>query len=346
MSRLPTIFVSVPSYRDPECVKTVADLFDKAQYPQRIIVGVCQQNEPSDVDCVDSSVAQLFLPQIRVLRLSASEAKGPVYARALIEQHLFQNEDYYLCIDSHTLFAHEWDSLCIVQLEMCMEKSKKPVLTCYPADYDIKTRQLPVEQPPTFLKFRDYHKKLGFVQQDPVRFRHAPLAPQPSLLWGAGFSFTLGTVVKEVPFDVNLQYIFLGEEITMALRLFTHGYDTYAPMTNVVYHFTPRTTSSGAPRPLFWEQFYKKDGKCAVDSSIRESRKKLELMGNLRMRSLLAGTLDDPVYGLGKERTLDQFQEFTGLNMQDRTHRRHAKLGLTLNYSDEEQFFKYGLEKE
>lgn len=37
------IFVSIVSYRDPECQHTIADLFDKAQRPGRVYVGVCWQ---------------------------------------------------------------------------------------------------------------------------------------------------------------------------------------------------------------------------------------------------------------------------------------------------------------
>src|SRR5262249_10275685 len=41
-----TIFVSIASYRDPECIATVLDLFRKAQYPGRVFVGVYEQNDP------------------------------------------------------------------------------------------------------------------------------------------------------------------------------------------------------------------------------------------------------------------------------------------------------------
>jgi len=337
-----TIFVSVPSYRDPECPHTVADIFEKATYPGRVFVGVCQQNEPQDTDCLTTTTAQRFLPNIRVMRLSASEARGPVYARALIEQQLFRDEAYYLNVDSHTLFIPGWDVEAIQQLAMC--PSEKPVLTCYPPDYDISSRQLPAEQPAVFLKFRGFHPKLGFSEQDPVRFRHTPTEPQPSLFWAGGFSFTLGEVVRQVPFDINLQYIFLGEEITMAARLYTHGFDTFAPMRNIVYHYTPRKTATGAPRPLFWEQFYKKDGKCKVTSDVREERKLLEQSGNRRMRALLKGELDDVTYGLGTTRTLQQFQDFIGLDFNERLCKRHSKLGLTLEASDAEKYCKYGME--
>jgi len=334
-----TIFVSIPSYRDPECSKTLADCFDKAKYPGRVFVGVCQQNEVTDEDCLASVTAQHFLPNIRVLRISADEARGPVYARALIEQNLYRDESYYMLIDSHTLFVPGWDEECIKQLALC--NSMKPVLTCYPAEYDIKTRQMPVHQNATFLKFRDFHPRIGFTQQDPVRYKFPPPRPQPSLLWGAGFSFTLGEVIKTVPYDINLQYVFLGEEISMAARLWTSGYDLFAPMTNIVFHHSSRVY-----RPVFWEKFYKKNGKSLVPDEVREERKRLEAQGNARIHSLLTGAIPpgSDQWGLGTERTLIEFQEYTGIDFISKSAARHARLGLSPHADEEEKYSKYGIQ--
>ena len=38
-----TIFVQIASYRDPECQWTVKDLFDKADHPERVYVGIFWQ---------------------------------------------------------------------------------------------------------------------------------------------------------------------------------------------------------------------------------------------------------------------------------------------------------------
>lgn len=332
-----TIFVNLPSYRDPECVKTLADIFEKAKYPGRIFVGVCQQNDPDDKDCMESSTALRFKENIRILRLESDKAKGPVYARALIEQQLFHDEDYYLCIDSHTLFIPGWDVECVRQLLMC--PSENPILTFYPPEYDIQTRQVPkVTKPGRFFKFRGFHHRLGFSEQDPVEFQSIPKKPQPTLFWGAGFSFTTGEVPKKVPFDPNLEYVFLGEEISMAARFWTHGYDFFAPMTAMCFHYTPRTY-----RPTFWEQIYRKNGFCKVDEQTRQHRKSLEAAGNLRIVKLLNGTLHDEKYGLGTFRTLEQFQDFIGLNFRLQTYQRHAKMGLSLNASPEEIKVKWGL---
>ena len=42
-TKRPTIFVQIPSYRDPECQWTIKDLFEKAKHPKQVFVGVCWQ---------------------------------------------------------------------------------------------------------------------------------------------------------------------------------------------------------------------------------------------------------------------------------------------------------------
>jgi hypothetical protein len=335
-----TIFVSIASYRDSECAKTVADVFAKALYPDRIHVGVCQQNEDGDEDCMNSMIAEKFRDHIRVLRLPASEARGPMYARALIEQELYQGEQYFLQIDSHTVFIDGWDAECIRELVAC--PSDRPVLTYYPDEYDIRKRQVSMNaqrQPVTFLTFRDFHPRFYFVQQDRSRCKTHPRQPLPSLFWAAGFSFTLGEAVREVPYDPNCPYLFLGEEISMAARLYTHGWDLFSPMKHIVFHYTPRHY-----RPTFWEQFYKRNGTCKVDPETREIRKAMERQSNARLLQLLeTGELEQP-YGLGTVRTLAQFQEHIGL---DFVHRKmisqHARMGVLQNASVQEMKAKWGV---
>jgi [Skp1-protein]-hydroxyproline N-acetylglucosaminyltransferase len=373
-----TIFVSIPSYRDCQCPTTIADCFRKARYPNRIVIGVCQQNEEFDIDCLegqlenDQEIIDKYNAeqQIRIMRLTADQAQGPVYARHLIERDLFHDEDYFLQIDSHTLFAWHWDVNCIDQLLSCCNKegdeiktiklsgmdsitfeteSKtkqpnetefRPILTCYPSDFDLQTRELALAtEPGMFLKFRNFHPRLGFAQVDPVRFRYLPSHPMPSLFWGGCFSFTTGKTIRLVPYDPNLRYVFLGEEISMTARYYTHGCDLFAPVNNIVYHHVERTY-----RPTFWELFYKRDGQCKVHHDVRTQRKQLEAEGNLRLKRLLRGELPlDDKYGLGTIRSLKDFQNYCGLDMTNYTFQGHAINGLTQDPSADEYYFKYGL---
>ena len=39
-----TIFVSIASFRDPDCKETLKSLFTNAKHPERVYVGICEQN--------------------------------------------------------------------------------------------------------------------------------------------------------------------------------------------------------------------------------------------------------------------------------------------------------------
>src|SRR3989338_5532216 len=65
---LPTIFVSIASYRDNRCQNTITELYKKAKHPERIYVGIVQQNNAAiDKDCAAPEIlAQDFIPKDHV----------------------------------------------------------------------------------------------------------------------------------------------------------------------------------------------------------------------------------------------------------------------------------------
>ena len=113
-----TIFVSIAAYRDKLCSDTVSEIFTKAKNPQSIYIGIVQQNdEDTDVDCIrDNSKLSNYLQNIRIIRIKNSESKGATFARYLATT-LYNNEDYFLQVDSHLKFIPNWDELCINMME-------------------------------------------------------------------------------------------------------------------------------------------------------------------------------------------------------------------------------------
>ena len=84
------ITVLVASYRETKCPQTLVNLFTKAKHPERVRIGVIQQNKAEDIDCQTGMCNLLADPangadttckyrdQVRMVRMDASEAKGPV----------------------------------------------------------------------------------------------------------------------------------------------------------------------------------------------------------------------------------------------------------------------------
>jgi len=365
-----TIFVSIPAYRDPEVITTLEELFKKAKYPQRVIAGVCQQidelkDHAFDVRTTTSNVLRRYMDQnIRILTLPASEAKGPSYARARIEQDLFEDEIFFLGIDSHTAFVPGWDVLVIDELLKC--NSARPMLTVYPQDYTRKAasggaagagnklggaapnptanRTVNTKSPVCFIKFNSFHPQLGLPQTERVNFRKPPRQPQPSLFISAGFVFTLGEVIREAPYE-ELPYLFLGEEIVMALKYFLTGVDFFSPSKHIVFHLNDRTY-----RPLFWENFYQSSNgrRTNVPEHVRSDRKAVERASQEYVLALLTGNISFQFGGGGDSgeypvtRTVDQFRAYTGLDVVMKTATREALLGLVPGATREEVVCKTG----
>lgn len=311
-----SIFISIPSYRDPECAKTLFDLFEKADCPFRITVGVCQQNYEMDGSILEDykslskNGVHDFSNRIRIHEMDASEAQGPMLARHLIEKHLYRNEKYYFMTDSHMLFTPGWDREIVRQFKLCQKWSAKPILTCYPDDFKSYHRIWPGSnydnKPGTYLRFKKFNEKSGLVEIEGPLFLREPKNPQLGMFWGACFSFGLATQIKEVPFDPHCPYVFLGEEISMAARLWTSGYDFYHPSKTIVYHMWDR------PRPTFWQQFDR-------PTEEHEMRRQMEQEGYERIQRMFGIVQDNqtiaPPYAMGTFRSLDEYQKFIGLNM-------------------------------
>jgi hypothetical protein len=71
--------------------------------------------------------------QVRRIDIDYRQAKGPCYARALV-QKLWAGEEFCLQIDSHMRFAQGWDDYLKAQLLLC--PTEKAVLTAYPGISD------------------------------------------------------------------------------------------------------------------------------------------------------------------------------------------------------------------
>ena len=364
-----TIFVSIASYRDPEAPHTLHSLFSRAADPSRVVVGVCFQcDETEDADCMDlSGLEPAWRANVRVLRMPWKAAKGPVWARHQIQSQLFDDEDYFLQIDSHTRFAQGWDERLIRMLSRC--PSPKPVLTTYPLPYDgtgagSKCSQ---EHRTTLLCTREEDKAFG--ADGMLRFRarllaSQPPAPVPTAFWAAGFSFSSGALVREVPlstgidpvlclampaphaecshapdprlqvpYDPHLPFLFFGEEISIALRMWTRGWDLFAPDAHMVFHLWAERSSY---RTTFWEVPGGADLKAASQARVRrlltgQSLEPAETAAAAAETAAAAATeattpfggvapaatsspAANSVWGLGRVRSLRMYEELSGVD--------------------------------
>lgn len=296
------IFVSVASYRDAECSKTIKSMYETAKWPDRVFVGICQQNKEGEKseDCLSCFRRR---KQMRVIEIPHSDAKGPAWARYHCST-LWRGEEYFLQIDSHTTFVENWDETLITMLNQASRQAPKPVLTAYPpTEAQMKTKGTPVMANG---RFGGDDIPMFLAKWDPAE-RDAPKkAPSPFL--AAGFFFARGEFLYDVPFDPFLAYVFMGEEVLLSARLFTHGYDMFTPNKKVCYHYYGR---KGEPK--VWNDS-KKYNKC--------TKKGLARVKYLLGRTSAPGDAyaqHASIYGMGKVRSLGQFWKEGGIDWENKT---------------------------
>lgn len=299
---LETIFVSVASYRDEKCPQTLESLFSNADHPHRVFVGICQQNNKDlDKDCF----LDKWKSQTRIIRLPYYDAKGPTWARYLCST-LWNNENYYLQIDSHTLFNKGWDTKLINMIKLLKNKGiKKPLLSHYPKIYDDYNNENGKETVPTICQSFFNDSKMISLQRA-YQITIDPDNPIPTAYVAAGMFFCESSFLNEVPFDPNLPNLFIGEEILHSIRFWTHGWDIFTPTENVLYHYYTR---KGEPK--VWDDLKHYNSTDATN----KVRNLLKLDNANEIAPYL--NLNMEIYGLGNKRTIEQYFEYAGINVKD-----------------------------
>ena len=296
----PSIFINIASYRDSECQWTVRDLFEKAEHPDRIFVGICWQFDPEfDQDCFQVEDRP---DQVRKVEFHAKESRGVCWARHQV-QKLWNGEEFSLQIDSHMRFVSGWDEILLEMYHSC--PTARAVLSTYPVAY-VPPDKLAAPAIVTILP-REFDS-LGLLKfksstQAP---EHAPPRPTPTPYIAAGFLFGPATMIEEVPYD---PYIYFdGEEITLAARLWTHGWDLFTPNRHLIYHdYTNRRE-----KLRHWTD----DKDWAVLNRLSVQRVRFLLaMDDARDADALT---EIEKFGLGTVRALSEFEVFSGIEFKNR----------------------------
>mmetsp|Transcript_15517 Transcript_15517/g.20214 ORF Transcript_15517/g.20214 Transcript_15517/m.20214 type:complete len:501 (-) Transcript_15517:54-1556(-) len=332
---LPTIYVAIASYRDWQCRYTVESIFNRAKYPERVRVGVVDQIEdgedaPCDIPiepCDEKPEQALckYQDRLDVFHVEAALSVGPVFARH-IGHRMYRGEYFAMQSDAHVTFVNDWDVDIISQFEST--GNEMSVLSTYLSDIqgsiDADGNSLRHTRP--IMCNTDYerdtasqHLRHGSQPEAPAPIKGSP---QMEPYWAAGFSFSRGHFVVNVPYDLYQPMVFQGEEISITVRGFTWGYDFYAPERSVCFHMYAVGKNEGKRKKvsLFWENtgLYQGAGRYGM----------MRLLGIIGMNRV--GTdprawnhAEETKYGLGKVRSKEKFFETFGIHTETQTVEHH-----------------------
>jgi len=242
-----TVLVSIASYRDSQLTDTIDSLLTNQSGQNTIIVGVCMQDTEENYN----AFKYRDNPNVKVHFMPYTEAKGVGFARNLIQQQLFNGEDYFLQIDSHSRACKNWDSILIRQLKDCA--TSKAVLSTYPNNFNVADE----EQHYFNMNTCPYLRMNSTDDNGKMHVTSAGIVEKGSPMLGfwvaAGFLFTKGQWCREVEYSKD--FYFSGEEDHLSVMSHVNGWDVYVPDTSTIWHdYTDnRIQSPTKYRPLHWE---------------------------------------------------------------------------------------------
>lgn len=297
----PTIFISIASYRDPDCLQTVKSLEQRAIYPERLVYGIVEQNEQGNKNEMCVLPETPIKGTVRRITKLASEARGPQVARYLATT-LCKDEDYFFQIDSHCLFVQGWDVKLIqmFERESCIRKNHDFIFSHYTSDwsdYDtVKYTPKSLDmQVPRICKAH-YQSSINMFSLNGAERKPKTDRPYPTPFVASGFIFGKTNIIMSVPYDPTLDNLFVGEEWGHSARLYTSGIDVLTPTEEIAFHYYTRDG-----RPHFTDT-----GKTDATTALNKIRD-ISIYGK-----------SDENYGLGTKRSLKQFYDFAGIDLEDK----------------------------
>jgi len=226
-----SIFVSIASYRDDELIPTLYDLLKNQSDINNIRYVVCLQDTKQQYNNIKTSFQNNS--KIEIIFIPYKQARGACYARQTILDY-YNNEDYFLQIDSHMRSCELWD-VCLLNTINKLYPYKA-IISCYPPSYiknndDYKKQKYSTLGYYTSIGLKSslhkYYKagKLSNTTGEPVRSFHI----------AAGFHFAPSEWIKEIEYPGDLY--FFGEEDSIRIQSYTNGWTVYTPEKTIFWHF-------------------------------------------------------------------------------------------------------------
>lgn len=308
-----------------------------------------------------------FREHVREVQMPWDASEGPSYAKHLAMRK-WGGEKYVLHIDAMTRVDKGWDETLISELSRCGDA--KAVLTAAPLAYELERRKV-IEEETFRVKYETHvygttQETLPAVDScDPIdpsrapaitcarefgdslcymnarQLSEAPQSPAPTLFFNTAFAFARAEAfVRDAPPDPHAPFLQLGEEMSATARLWTRGWNLFAPSRVPLLH------CYSTIRRAAWTED-RRDGKMLYaekrfaigNESAFEQREFLNLLARRRVMQLVgapdensATSNGEPVeftrtYGDGDQRSIDAFGEHVGVDFKTREVRAKAKNG-------------------
>ena len=282
------IYIQIPAYRDRELLPTLENLMQTAREPARLRIAVAWQYGAEEA-ALEPRLRRW--PNVHITKIPAHASRGCNWARALLQRQ-WAGEPYTLFLDSHHRFIDGWDEATIEAFEeLRRDRSQKPILTAYLPPYDPHDDPRGRTQCIYAISPHERHEGLLFrLTGHAVRDWKLLERAIPAKFVSLHFLFADGSFNEQVPFDSSIY--FFADEVAVALRAYTSGYDLFHPHAILGWHLYDRST-----RVTHWNDH--------ADWGTRNRR------SVQRLSALYRGALRGR-YGVGQTRSIADFEALMG----------------------------------
>ena len=309
-----TILLHLPAYREPELIPTIESALDNAKHPERIHFGICRQF--CDEDGFDNLDKYRKDPRFKIHDMPYEQAKGLATARAIINDELLTDENFVCQLDSHHRFDKNWDDTLIGWYDDLKSEGHNPIICGYLPYYN------PFNDPEDRVKEPWFSEAACFYPHGTIFIRPTAVhggwehlkKPYPARFLSGHFAFGPNQWAKEVRHDRNI--FFAGEELNLTVRSFTHGYDLFHPHRVVIWHATMREERAGK---LVWDDQSKR-GESMWWKGNDSARARIRQLIGVEDNGLDLGD-----YGLGKKRTLRDYEKYAGIHFKKKSFQKYTK---------------------
>jgi hypothetical protein len=286
------IFIQIASYRDPELCKTINDCISKSEFPENLTFAIVNQYCEEDDFSLEVNRYEND-SRFKILNIPFKESLGACWARSKTNE-MYADEEYTLQIDSHSRFIKHWDSKLIDSWKSLNDD--KAIYTSYPPPYDPLREETDWEKKTYIIHV--YSIRNGMTKQRPRTLENWETRKKPysARHLAAGFIFGRGFFIKDVPYDP--EFYFSGEETSLFIRLYTHGYNIYHPVDFFLWHFYTR------------KGYSKHWGDHDITGESSKARKRLKCLLGLN------SDYDLKNFSIGTERTLEDYKNYSGIDFE------------------------------
>lgn len=221
-----SIFISIASYEDPSLPKTMRLAIENAKYPDKIFFGLCLQYE----SIAEPDLSFVSSERVKIIRYHPKTRPGIYKVRSELSM-LMTDQDYFLQIDSHTVFSKNWDQRLIKTLtDLSVYNDRVAISVARTTN-----KENSIQMPNMFIDLLGDDDEFGWLLRESKPTRISASKPVKINMFICNMIFADRRFVLDNLFNDSLHWA-NGEQTFLSFCAFISGWDIFAIPNNPVVH--------------------------------------------------------------------------------------------------------------